>query len=53
MATRKIFCLIQVIYEPTEVNYRRFEEDISTAELEKWNATTHMGLNKANANVDN
>ena len=42
-----IFCLRQGRYEPTEAYYRRFEADISTAELEKCNATTHIELNKA------
>ena len=50
---RTIFCLRQVIYEPMEAYYRQFEADISTAELEKCNATTRIELNKAYAGVDN
>ena len=37
----------------TTVYYRQFEVAISTAELEKWNATTHTELNKSYADGDN
>ena len=50
---RTISCLRQGIYDPSEAYYRQFEAPISTAELEKLNATTHMELNKAYANGDN
>ena len=46
MAMRTIFYLRQVRDKPTEAYYRRFEAAISTAELERCNATTHMELNK-------
>ena len=49
MATRTIFCLRQGRDEPTEVYSRIFEAAISTDDLEKCNATTHMELNKAYA----
>ena len=42
MAMRTILCLIQGRYEPTEEYYRQFEASISTDELEKCNATTHI-----------
>ena len=47
MSMRTIFCPRQVIDEPTEAYYRRFEAAMSTAELEKCNAKTHMELNKS------
>ena len=47
MEMRTIFCTRQGTDEPTEVYYRKFEADISTAKLEKFNATTHIELNKA------
>ena len=47
MAMRTIFYLRQGRDEPTESYYRLFEADISTDELENFNATTHMELNKA------
>ena len=50
---RTILCLRQGRDGPTEANYRQFEATISTVELEKWNATTHIELNKAYANGDN
>ena len=53
MAMRTIFCLRQGIHEPTEAYYRRFEVAISTAEVEKCNATAHLELNKAYENGDN
>ena len=53
MATRTILFLRQGIDELTEAYYRRFEADISTAELEKCNTTTHMELNKPYTNGDN
>ena len=42
---RTIFFLRQGIYDPTEAYYRRFEEAISTAEMEKCTAKTHTKLN--------
>ena len=50
MAMMTIFCLIQGKDEPTEDYYRIFEAAISTSELEKCNATSHIELNKAYAN---
>ena len=53
MAMRTIFCLRQVIYEPTEAYHIQFEAAISAAELEKCNATTHIELNRSYADGDN
>ena len=53
MAIRTIFCLKRERYKPTEAYYRISEADISTAELENFNATTHMELNKSYANGNN
>ena len=36
-----------------EAYYRLFEADISTAELEKFNGTNHMELNKSYSDGDN
>ena len=47
-----ILCLIKGRDEPTEAYSRRFEAIVSTAELEKCNATTHIELNKAYTNGD-
>ena len=44
---RTILCLRQGRDEPTEAYYRQFEAAISTSELAKCNATTHIELNKA------
>ena len=52
MEMRTIFFLRQGINEPTEAYYRLFEADISTAELEKFNGTNHMELNKSYAYGD-
>ena len=52
IAMRTIFCLRQGRYEPSEAYCRRFEATISMAELSKCNATTHIELNKSNANGD-
>ena len=49
---RTIFYLRQGIEDPTEAYCRRFEESISTAGLENFNATTHTELNKAYADGD-
>ena len=46
MDMRTIFCLRQIIYNPVEEYYIRFEASISTTDLEKYNATTHVELNK-------
>ena len=53
IAIRTIFCLIQVRDESIEAYYGVFEAAISTADLEKCNATTHIELNIVYANVDN
>ena len=53
MVMRTILCIRQGRDEPTEAYYIIFEATISTAELEKCNATTHMEPNKAYANGDN
>ena len=50
ISTRTIFYMIQVRDDPTEAYYRIFEASVSTADMEKCNATTHMELNKAYAN---
>ena len=42
MAMRTILCRRQGRYDPTETYYRRFEASVSTDELEKCNATTHI-----------
>ena len=52
MDMRTIFCPIQGIDKPKEAYYRIFEASISTADLVKCNATTHMELNKSYANGD-
>ena len=52
MEMRTIFFLRQGIDEPTEAYYILFEVDISTAELAKCNATTHIKLNKAYVDGD-
>ena len=52
MAMRTIFYLRQGRYEPTEAYYRLFEAAISTAELENFNATTNIEINKAYADGD-
>ena len=49
---RTIFYLRQGRYEPTEAYYRLFEAAISTAELENFNATTNIEINKAYADGD-
>ena len=46
MATRNIFFLRQGRDDPTEAYCRRFEAAISTDELEKCNATTHIDIIK-------
>ena len=46
MDTRNIFCLRQGRDDPTEAYCRRFEAAISTDELEKCNATTHIDIIK-------
>ena len=53
MAMRNILCLRQGKDEPMEAYYRIFEAAISTADMEKCNATTNMELNKAYENGDN
>ena len=50
MAMRTILCLRQGIDKPTEEYYRIFEAAISTADLEKFNVTTHMELSESYAN---
>ena len=50
MVMRTIFCLRQGRDEPTEAYYRQFEAAISTSEVVKWNATTHIELNTAYTN---
>ena len=52
MDTRTILCLRQGRDKATEAYYRIFEAAISTAELEIYNATTHMEINKAYENGD-
>ena len=47
-----IFWIIQGRYKPTYAYYRSFEVAISTAELKKCNAKTHMELNIAYADRD-
>ena len=42
-----ILCLRQGRDKPTEAYYRSFKAAISTVELKRCNATTHMELNKA------
>ena len=49
MAIITIFCMRKGRDKPTEAYYRQFEAAISTAELVKCNATTHIELNKAYA----
>ena len=46
MAMRAIFCLQQGWDEPTKAYYRRFEAAISTSEIAKFTAMTHVELNK-------
>ena len=53
MAMRTILCLRQGIDEPMEAYYKIFEVTISTSELAKCNAKTHVELNKAYADGDN
>ena len=52
MATRTILFLRQGRDNPTDAYYRIFEAAISTDDLRKCNATTHMELNKSYANGD-
>ena len=53
MTIRNIFCLRKERENPTGAYYRIFEVYISTYELVKCNATTHMELHKDYANGDN
>ena len=52
MAMGTIFCRRYGKDDPTGAYYRRYEAFISTAELAKCNATTHMELNKFCADGD-
>ena len=47
---RNIFCLRQGRDEHVEVYYRIFEASISTVDLGKYNAATHMEINKDYSN---
>ena len=53
MATKEILCLQQGQYEQTKAYYQRFEAAISTYDLEKCMAMTHVGLKKTHARGDN
>ena len=52
MVMRVILCLRQGQDETTEAYYWRFEASISTYELEKCTATTHVELNKTYITVN-
>ena len=52
VSMRTIFCPRQGIDEPIEAYSRIFEASISTADMGKCKATTHMEINKAYANGD-
>ena len=46
MDIRNILCLQQGQYEPTKYYYRSFEASISTSDMEKCTAMTHMEIYK-------
>ena len=46
---RDIFCLLQGQDEPTKAYYRSFEASISTSEIEKFIAKTHVELSNTYA----